>query len=480
MHATANGWSPPRATRTTASGDEAGITRARARTRTTSATSLDTSAPANMALSARVCGARTRRPCSVAPHGHGASPLVACGVGFAFAVRISGYTPSLVCFGRRLCSRSPLWRSRRLQRSHFRPARRAVHALANMLDVATNLYKHEHSIALAAVANASRLARALQSKFESEGALTKKDNSPVTVADFAVQALIVHKLLTSFPDDKFIAEETTTALVKDAQLRKDVVSATGLTEQQVLAAIDVCSHTGGDGARTWILDPIDGTRGFIAMRQYCIALGFIEQGVVKLGVLGCPNLPVDKAQHPDSGTDVGCLFHAVLGGGSWMTSERDIRPGDASPNSVLQPAAHRKCHVSDIDNPQRSILCESVESLHSSHDLSAQVASLLGVSAPPVRMDSQAKYGCMARGEFGIFLRFPRMGYVENVWDSAPAAIIVEEAGGRVTDGKGKPLNFSLGRTMDNEDGIVATNGIVHDQVISAVQQVMSESRNSL
>ncbi|CAN8068345.1 unnamed protein product [Agarophyton chilense] len=348
-----------------------------------------------------------------------------------------------------------------------------------MPEACSSRYEHERSVALSAVAQASQLARSLQSKFVSDGALTKKDNSPVTVADFAVQALVVHKLLNAFPDDKFIAEESTTALVNDSALRDAVVSASGLTEEQVLSAIDVCSHVGGDGARTWILDPIDGTRGFIAMRQYCIALGFIEGGVVQLGVLGCPNLPPKSTHGAEKRGQVGCLFHAVLGGGSWMTSEGDIRPGDASPISVLQHTAHLQCHVSDITNPQSSTFCESVETGHSSHHLSAQVASVLGVTAPPVRMDSQAKYGCMARGDFSIFLRFPKPGYIENVWDSAPAAIIVEEAGGRVTDGKGRPLNFSLGRTMDNEDGIVATNGNVHDQVIEVVQKVMSSTRKS-
>lgn len=51
----------------------------------------------------------------------------------------------------------------------------------------------------------------------------------------------------------------------------------------------------------------------------------------------------------------------------------------------------------------------------------------------------------------------------------------MEEAGGRVSDGRGRPLNFALGRKLDNDDGIVATNALVHDEVISAIQQALRE-----
>ena len=337
-------------------------------------------------------------------------------------------------------------------------------------------YQLERQVAISAVAHASRLARRLQNSLPTSSALTKLDASPVTVADFAVQALIVHKLRSAFPADKFIAEETTGPLISNPTLARSVAEAAGLSQKDVLTAIGICDHVGGDGARTWILDPIDGTRGFIAMRQYCIALGFIERGSVKLGVLGCPNLPLQTMIAKEN-DQTGCLFHAVKGDGSWMLPEKDLPSNHLSPSKDTSSPIGKRINVSDVADPIWSVFCESVETGHSSHELSARVASILGVSAPPVRMDSQAKYGCMARGDVSIFLRFPRHGYVENVWDSAPACIVIEEAGGRVTDGRGTPLNFSLGRKMDNEDGIVATNGLVHDAVVKAVQQAMREAR---
>lgn len=324
-------------------------------------------------------------------------------------------------------------------------------------------YHRERFHAISAVAAASSLARRLQNSLIKNPAVKKSDASPVTIADFAVQALIVSRLHRDFPDDRFIAEETTGALREDDQLLNAVADALDMTVADVLHAIDLCGHQGGDGARTWILDPIDGTRGFIAMRQYCIALGLIEGGEARVGVLGCPNLDDGEGQ-------TGCLFHAEEGKGTWQMSEK------GADRLVLGAELKgKKCLVATITDPREAVFSESVESAHSSHELSARVAEFLQVGAAPVRMDSQAKYGCMARGDVSIFLRFPRGGYVENVWDSAPATIVVEEAGGKVTDGRGRPLNFGLGRKMDNDDGIVATNGLMHDKVIEAVQKAMAE-----
>ena len=79
--------------------------------------------------------------------------------------------------------------------------------------------------------------------------------------------------------------------------------------------------------------------------------------------------------------------------------------------------------------------CESVESGHSAQGDAAAVAARLGITAPPLRMDSQAKYAVVARGEADIYLRLPtRADYREKIWDHAAGALIVAEAGGVVTD----------------------------------------------
>lgn len=362
-----------------------------------------------------------------------------------------------------------------------RPARVQRHAspVATMPFELDN-YKLERAEALSAVAAANALARNLQHSLRSQDAITKSDSSPVTVADFSIQAYIVTRLHAAFPNDRFIAEETSNALREDPALLDAVTKAVNgaartpgtppLDSADVLATIDRCSHAGGDGARTWVLDPIDGTRGYVAMRQYCIALAFTVGGIVRLGVLGCPNLPSQGTKLHAPGTMppiVGVVFHAVRGEGSYMLAEAQVR-SDATP-----PPLGKRVHVSDVKAPSSAIVCESVEKGHSSHAVSGRVAKLLQVAAPPVRMDSQAKYGVLSRGDACIFMRFPRQGYVENSWDHAAGAIVVEEAGGKVTDGRGRPLDFSAGRHLNNDDGIVASNGLVHDKLIAAVKEAI-------
>jgi 3'-phosphoadenosine 5'-phosphosulfate (PAPS) 3'-phosphatase len=383
----------------------------------------------------------------------------------------------------------------------------------------------------------------------------KPDLSPVTVADYAVQAYVSLALAHAFPADRFIAEETSSALRADPDLLAAVVEVTAaafaphsLVPEDVICAIDRCA--GGDGPQTgrcWVLDPIDGTRGFVAHRQYCVALALTVDGIPVLGTLGCPALPLRTPGRPITtavagGTasssppqaaqdtsvtngneaEIGVVFHAVICHGAYAVSVRDAvkaypdplpgappppdtrvldsvdsrpSPGDhlgknavaaasvgpaaLAPPPLSAPPMGEPVRVDDQGDPAWAVFCESVEARHSSHELSARVASLLGVKATPVRMDSQAKYGAMSRGNFHIFMRFPKKGYVENVWDHAAGQVVITEAGGKVTDGRGRPLNFTLGRHLDNDDGIVATNGRLHDAVIAAVQKALSDQQVS-
>ncbi|MFW6032399.1 MAG: inositol monophosphatase family protein [Phycisphaeraceae bacterium] len=74
-----------------------------------------------------------------------------------------------------------------------------------------------------------------------------------------------------------------------------------------------------------------------------------------------------------------------------------------------------------------------------------------------------------------MYLRLPtRADYREKIWDHAAGAIVVEEAGGKVTDIEGKPLDFSRGRKLENNRGVIATNGPIHDAVLEAVGAVAS------
>ena len=92
-------------------------------------------------------------------------------------------------------------------------------------------------------------------------------------------------------------------------------------------------------------------------------------------------------------------------------------------------------------------------------------------------MDSQAKYGILARGEVALYLRVPspsESGYKEKIWDHAAGTIIAEEAGGRVTDVLGQPLDFSCGIKMVKNRGVVVSNAILHDVVLKALTPTFS------
>lgn len=325
-------------------------------------------------------------------------------------------------------------------------------------------YERERQAAVAAVVQASRLCQAVRRELVSAETLAKKDKSPVTVADFGAQAVVSRLLRQTFPNDPLVGEEESADLRgPDASTIRDKVVEhvrsilPDLDEGAVLSAIDRGGYAGGRAERFWTLDPVDGTKGFLRAEQYAVALALIEDGRPVLGVLGCPNMPVD-AWEPSG--ECGCLFVAVRGGGAAM------RPLDSD--------LERPIRVSEVADTTRAKFCESVEAGHSSHGKAAEIARRLGVTATPVRMDSQCKYAAVARGDASIYLRLPtRADYEEKIWDHAAGWMVITEAGGQVSDITGAALDFSLGRTLRKNRGIVATNGRLHAAVLAAVDEVL-------
>ncbi|MCL2329795.1 MAG: 3'(2'),5'-bisphosphate nucleotidase [Phycisphaerae bacterium] len=353
-------------------------------------------------------------------------------------------------------------------------------------------YERERRIAIATVTRACQLSRNIRATLVTADSMAKKDKSPVTVADFGAQAIVSFDLAAAFPADPLVGEEHASDLTDKATaaIRASVVRSVQtvypqLDEAAILSAISRGSHDGGNQGRFWTLDPIDGTKGFLRGEQYAVALALIEDGIPVLGVLGCPNLPVQcggigavnktKALSAEGakGTNVpGCLFVAVRGQGAYMLPLDSMNEAESSSlNTAIQEFPIR---VNDVADAAAAVFCESVESGHSAHDHSARVAQLLGVTAPPYRIDSQCKYAAVARGDASIYLRLPtRADYEEKIWDHAAGWAVITEAGGRVTDVAGRPLDFSLGRTLRHNKGVVATSGQIHDAVITAVKNVL-------
>jgi len=353
----------------------------------------------------------------------------------------------------------------------------------------TTLYARELEIALLAVQRAALLTRRVfRESAEQKGTVSKDDASPVTVGDFGAQALIISALRHNFPHDAIVAEEEASALRENTRLRDRVwglvrdtklsdIGAEGLLGGAVpdvdslLHLLDQGQSQGGRIGRVWTIDPIDGTKGFLRGGQYAVALALLEDGDVKVGVLGCPNLPVDDSAPltENIGLEVGddkgrgVLFAAVKGEGA---TSRPLRTGAL--------AEGHKIHMKPLTDMANACFCESVEAGHSNQSEAAKIAQKLGITKPSVRMDSQAKYGSIARGAGDIYLRLPASkSYQEKIWDHAAGDLIVREAGGQVTDTRGSRLDFSVGRTLARNSGVVAAPAAVHSQVLDAVQEVL-------
>jgi 3'(2'), 5'-bisphosphate nucleotidase len=161
---------------------------------------------------------------------------------------------------------------------------------------------------------------------------------------------------------------------------------------------------------------------------------------------------------PADNGEQGVLYVAVRGEGAAMKA---IAGGDFVPIKVVSPE--------DTANMR---FVESVESSHGDRERQNKIAQAAGFTTESVRVDSQAKYGIVASGKAALYLRLPSPkspDYRENIWDHAAGAIVVEEAGGRVSDIFGKPLNFADGAKMVDNRGGVVSNGVIHDRVLAAL-----------
>jgi 3'(2'), 5'-bisphosphate nucleotidase len=332
---------------------------------------------------------------------------------------------------------------------------------------AERLLGREAVLAMRTVAEAVDLARELE-RDVAAGALSKGDASPVTVADFSVQALIAARLSRDCPTDALVAEEDATALRRASSLTARVIKVVrgadpSLHPDQILNWID----RGGSSPerRFWALDPIDGTKGLLRGGQYAVALALIVDGVVQLGVVGCPRLSRNQLAAGAAGGDVrgdGGIAVAVRGRGAWW--------------SAFLNGSLTRLSVSRVSDPTRARVLHSFETPHSDVEMLRRLTDTLRMQLPPWLMDSQAKHVVIASGAADVLLRFPtRQGFHDAIWDQAAGSLLIEEAGGRVTDLMGRALDFSTGRQLLRNEGLVATNGVLHNGVLTAVQHAQAK-----
>lgn len=319
-------------------------------------------------------------------------------------------------------------------------------------------YEIELTVAKQALRQAALLTSAVQNKLLGKDVLEKEDRSPVTVADFGSQAVVNYVLAQNFPQDKMIAEEGAAALREAenqtlrARVEEEVCGVCGLGGEAILKAID---HGKTDDtkalSRFWTLDPIDGTKGFLRGDHYAIALALIEEGEVKAAALACPNM-----QAPDGEKGLLCLA---------SENQRTLF------TSLFTDGPALEAQTTNAKSFAEAVICESVESGHTSHSRAEKIRESLGVKAEPFRIDSQCKYAAVALGLADIYLRLPKsLEYKEKIWDHAAGYLIVKKAGGEVTDTLGRKIDFTTPPLLMNDLGVVASGRLDHQKLIEAVK----------
>jgi HAL2 family 3'(2'),5'-bisphosphate nucleotidase len=326
------------------------------------------------------------------------------------------------------------------------------------------MFEKERKVAEQAVLAAMGMTKLIQQELSVGDAITKADRSPVTIADFASQAIICRILHREFPHLPIVAEEDSAALKRSenreildkivAYIDRDAGIRNFLNRDNLFESIDLGCQS--PNQPFWTLDPIDGTKGFLRGEQFALALALIVEGSVKLGILGCPNLTSAETREKS-----GCLVSAVRGEGAVV---RDIHSGQSRP-----------ARVSGITDPRRMRFVESYVSAHSNQEMQGRIAEILNIAAQPVQMDSQVKYGLVATGRAEIYLRIPHPktpDYKEKIWDHAAGSLVVEEAGGLVTDILGQKLDFNAGEKLQHNTGILAAIPAIHPRVIDTIRQL--------
>lgn len=232
----------------------------------------------------------------------------------------------------------------------------------------------------------------------------------VTAADREANELIVGRLQAEFPEDGILAEESTDT---DRRLEKD---------------------------RVWLIDPMDGTKNFIARDgDFAVQIGLAIGGESILGVVYQPTRKV--------------LYRAVRGGGAWIEDEDN---------------AAARMSVSKQTKPAEMVLASSRS--HRSPRME-QVVNAFGFKKEMRRGSVGVKVGLIAEQQADLYLH---LSPSTKQWDTCGPEAILAEAGGRLTDLFGLPLRYN-GVRIDNQNGIVATNGAAHEMVIENLAPLLKE-----
>ncbi|KAI3395770.1 hypothetical protein diail_901 [Diaporthe ilicicola] len=358
-------------------------------------------------------------------------------------------------------------------------------------------YLNELKIAFETIQQAAKLSEFVLSQARLDdthdlGIVSKDDLSPVTIADFAVQALLTSSLHAHFPGDKFVGEESAGQLRANPALLDRVQAALQHTRSQLqhepeslvrfpgspeemCEMIDWCgSGTPDAGGRIWVFDPIDGTENFVKNLVYAINVALLVDGRQVLSAVGCPNLSMDiKSPASDNSLDPleeGCIAFAVRGHGAFIRK----LPGSYHSTAIRRLPRHAE-QASDL----RSVACLNTSGVPAVHESAARQ---LGIEYPGNTLLPWVLRYVLLALDVGntMFWVYKSRSRLAKIWDHAGAMLLFEEVGGKITDVDGKDINWMAGRQMVANYGIVAAPSNLHGRVLTTVRSLLQEMKPEL
>jgi 3'(2'), 5'-bisphosphate nucleotidase len=233
---------------------------------------------------------------------------------------------------------------------------------------------------------------------------------PVTEADRAASRLIVEGLSKAFSEDAILSEEER----DDPEYR--------LSKK-----------------RSWIIDPIDGTAGFVQKDgDFAVQIGLADGGVPIVGIVFLP--------FHDT------MYFAAEGEGGFVTSN-----GETSPLKVSEKSDFRKMKLAITRNHWSKKMNRVID------DFEFQETCRRGSVG--------LKIGLIAEGSCDIYIHVSSR---TKLWDTCAPQIILEEAGGKMTDIFGSPMRYDVA-DLQNHNGILASNGVSHDEAIRKMRPLLNE-----
>ncbi|KAL1897130.1 hypothetical protein Sste5346_004335 [Sporothrix stenoceras] len=379
-----------------------------------------------------------------------------------------------------------------------------------------SLYKRELEVAIRAVEQAARVSQAVLPDTD-KGAVEKEDNlGPVTIGDFAIQALLTATIHDAFPKDTFVGEEDASALRADSVLCERVYStlqktvdttadpSTGAqcvlptSQADMCDTIDRCQNAPGQG-RVWVFDPIDGTKTFLRREMYAINVTLLVDGQQTVAVVGCPLLSPDAETGDDAvtiqndsidPTGRGSLLFAIRGHGAHVrpmfeeARQAGVVPAVASTATARRLPRYAASSSQADARPTvlRPVTCYFLQE-SALDDVHRAVAEQLGVPFPGSDLLGWVpRWSALAMGRANTTVWvYRRRDRHAKIWDHAGAMLLFEEVGGKITDVDGKPLDLLAGRILKNNFGFVAAPADAHAAVLKAVHNVLrSQGRADL